>query len=60
MKKVLFMLVAGAFMSTSMISCNKCGECDNSGVEYCQKDSKTLYDAAKTACTASGGSWSTK
>ncbi|MFN8297527.1 MAG: hypothetical protein U0T75_00380 [Chitinophagales bacterium] len=60
MKKVFLMLVAGAFLSTSMISCSKCGHCEVSGVsgpKYCQKDSKTVYDAAESSCTAAGGSW---
>jgi hypothetical protein len=60
MKKVLLMLVAGAFMSASMMSCSKCGHCDYNGTadaKYCQKDSKTVYDAAKSACDLGGGTW---
>lgn len=63
MKKVLLMLVAGAFISTSMISCSKCGACEiggSKGVEYCQKDNKSAYDSYKTACEAAGGDWVTK
>lgn len=60
MKKVFFMLVAGAFISMTTISCNKCGSCSNVGVEYCEKDSKTVYDAAKNACSLGGGTWETK
>jgi hypothetical protein len=62
MKKVLLMLVAGAFISVSMISCKKCGHCDVSGVtgtKYCEKDNKTAYDLYKSSCTAGGGTWNT-
>lgn len=58
------MLVAGAFMSASMMSCSKCGYCDtgagSANTEYCQKDSKTAYDSYKAACEAAGYSWKTK
>lgn len=53
------MLVAFATIGFAS-SCSKCSHCVNSGVSgasYCTKDSQTLYDAAKTACTASGGTW---
>lgn len=65
MKKLVLTLVAGAFISASMVSCNKCGSCEvngtATGLEYCQKDSKTVYDAAVTSCEAqSGGEWVTK
>lgn len=56
MKKVLLMLVAGAFLSTTMISCaKKCGTCPAIGnVQICEKDSQAAYDAAKTTC---GSAW---
>ncbi|MFN8287404.1 MAG: hypothetical protein U0V74_11645 [Chitinophagales bacterium] len=61
MKKVLLMLVAGAFISTSLISCSKCGHCEVGGTttitKICQKDSKTLYDAAESSCSLQGGTW---
>ena len=60
MKKVLLMLVAGAFFSTTMISCNKCGHCSGGTyptTEACQKTNKTAYDVAKLACETGGGSW---
>lgn len=60
MKKVLLMLVAGAFISMSMISCSECGACEVSGVkgtEYCKKDNASAYDAYKASCTAAGGTW---
>jgi hypothetical protein len=60
MKKVLLVLVAGAFMSTSLISCNKCGRCTTGGVagpEYCQKDDRDAYDAYKETCESGGGTW---
>lgn len=61
MKKVLLMLVAGAFISTSMISCSKCGHCEVNGSttisKICEKDSKTVYDAAKTSCDLQSGTW---
>ena len=60
MKKLLLMLVAGAFLSTSMMSCSKCGHCvigGVSGAKYCQKDSKSAYDNYQTTCTAVGGTW---
>ncbi len=63
MKKVFLMLVAGAFLSTSMISCSKCGHCEVNGTttisKLCQKDSKTVYDAAQTSCDLQGGTWKT-
>lgn len=61
MKKVILSLAVVA-MGFSFTSCKKCGKCVyengiDSGVEYCQKDSKVLYDAAKNGCEASGGKW---
>lgn len=64
MKKLVLTLVAGAFISASMISCNKCGTCEfngvTSGAEICQKDNKAAYDAYKTSCEANGGEFVTK
>ncbi len=60
MKKVFLMLVAGAFISMSLVSCSKCGHCEISGVsgtKYCQKDDKSAYDAYESACKAAGGTW---
>lgn len=60
MKKVLFMLVAGVFLSTSMISCSKCGHCSGGTyptTEACQKTNDAAYKAAEAACLAGGGSW---
>jgi hypothetical protein len=60
MKKVLLMLVAAVSISTSMISCKKCGTCSTTGsVEYCQKDNETAYDLAKSTCENAGGTWNT-
>jgi hypothetical protein len=59
MKKVFLILVAGAFISVSSMSCNKCGECSNSGAAVCEKDNKTAYDLAKAACENGGGTWET-
>ena len=56
-------MVAGLFLVTSISSCKKCGYCTYSGTngpEYCEKNSQTVYDAAKTACSVSGGTWTTK
>ena len=59
MKKVL--LMAAVVGMIGMTSCKKCGKCVVDGVEgseWCSKDSKVLYDAAKNACDATpGGSW---
>lgn len=61
MKKLVLTLVAGAFISASMVSCNKCGSCSNGSTgEFCQKDSKVLYDAAKNGCETGGGTWEVK
>ncbi len=60
MKKVLLMLVAGAFISTSLISCSKCGHCQGGTyptTEVCQKTNQTAYDVAKEACETGGGNW---
>ena len=62
MKKVMVMLVAGAFISTSIISCSntKCGHCDTNGTSggnLCSRDNKIVYDAAVTSCATGGGSW---
>jgi len=63
MKNLFIALVAIAFVGGTS-SCSKCGKCEVSGsatgLEYCQKDSKTVYDAAKLSCEAAGGTWSTK
>ena len=61
MKKVFLMLVAGAFISTSMISCTKnCGHCEVNGTvgtRYCATDNQVVYDAAVSSCATGGGSW---
>jgi hypothetical protein len=64
MKSLFIALVAIAFVGSTS-SCSKCGDCEVNGVsigiEYCQKDSKTLYDAAKLSCEATpSGEWVTK
>lgn len=58
MKKVL--LLAAVVGMIGMTSCKKCGKCVVGGVEgteFCSKDNKALYDAAKASCNAAGGSW---
>ncbi len=61
MKKVIFILVAGAFLSTSLMSCaKKCGHCNTngtSGPNYCSADNKVVYDAAVSSCATGGGTW---
>jgi len=61
MKKVLFILIAGAFLSTSLISCSKkCGHCNtngSSGPNYCSSDNHVVYDAAVSSCSTGGGTW---
>ena len=62
MKKVLLVLVVGAFMSTSVISCSntKCGRCETNGStggRLCSKDNKVVYDAAVASCATGGGNW---
>ena len=60
MKKVLLILVAGAFMSASLISCSKCGHCQGGtypNTEFCQKTNKAAYDVAKSGCDQGGGNW---
>jgi hypothetical protein len=64
MKSLFIALVAIAFVGSTS-SCSKCGTCEvngvSSGIEFCQKDSKTAYDATKLACEATpGGEWVTK
>ena len=64
MKKVFLMLIAGAFLSTSLISCSKkCGHCNlngSTGPQYCSKDNQVVYDAAVSSCATGGGSWTLK
>ena len=58
MKKLFFAFVA--FAAMGLASCSKCGKCTLlgiSGPEYCQKNGQEVYDAAKTSCTLSGGTW---
>lgn len=61
MKKVFLSLFALVAITAGMSSCKKCGKCENAGVttisETCEKDSKTVYDLAKSTCEASGGTW---
>ncbi len=61
MKKILFILVAGAFLSTSLISCSKnCGHCNlngSSGPNYCSANNHVVYDAAVSSCATGGGTW---
>lgn len=60
MKKVIFTLVAAAFLSSSFMSCSKCGHCVVNGVssaKYCEKDGKDEYQAAQDACDYVGGTW---
>lgn len=64
MKKVLLMLVAGAFISLSMVSCakNKCsgGTYDGEGVTAITGLDESFPGAkasAKAACEAGGGDW---
>jgi hypothetical protein len=53
MKKVLLMLVAGAFISMSMVSCKKdCGRCTSAGAKLCKGDAG--YDLYKSNC---GSNW---
>lgn len=63
MKKV-FGILALAGLLLSAQSCKKCGQCESNGtatgLEYCEKDGKDVYDAAKAACEAAGGEWVTK
>ena len=63
MKKLLIMLVAGAFISTSLISCSKkCGHCEvngSSGPNYCSANNHAVYDAAVTSCGTGSGTWKT-
>lgn len=55
MKKVLLMLVVGAYLSISITSCSKCGTCAAlSNVKFCAKDNQSAYDAAKATCEAAG------
>lgn len=58
MKKVILSLAVVA-MGFSFTSCKKCGKCvyesGVDGMEFCQKDSKVLYDAAKDACNSTPG-----
>jgi hypothetical protein len=59
MKKILFtaiVLAAGA----SFTSCKKCASCSvGDTTEYCRGSilENAVYDAAKSSCNASGGSW---
>lgn len=64
MKKLFFAFMAVALLA-GVQSCKKCGICSYNGstsgsIEYCEKDSKTWYDAAKLACESSNGTWTTK
>ncbi|MBX7181255.1 MAG: hypothetical protein K1X82_04005 [Bacteroidia bacterium] len=63
MKRFFSIVAIAAFAVASMASCKKCGHCEISGItgpSYCTKDSQTLYDAAKTSCTANSGEWVTE
>lgn len=61
MKKVLMLLVAGVFISTTLISCSKkCGHCEingTKGVKYCSEENYVVYDAAVASCATGGGTW---
>jgi hypothetical protein len=64
MKKVLLMLVAGAFISMTTVSCKKCGHCSVTaggvtvdGAKLCSGDSG--YDTYKSNCTGTGSEWKT-
>ena len=61
MKKLLLILVAGAFMSISMNSCSKkCGHCEvngGSGSKFCSTENHITYDAAVSSCATGGGTW---
>ena len=64
MKSLFIALVAIAFVGSTS-SCSKCGTCkvngQGSGAEFCQKDSKLLYDAAVASCEAiTDSEWVTK
>ena len=65
MKKVLLMAVVGAFISTSMVSCSKCGHCKYAsptaaGAKLCSKDGKSAYDTYKAVCdSTTGATWET-
>ena len=58
----MLFLVAGAFMSTSLISCSdtKCGHCDTNGAsgnKICSSSNHVVYDAAVSSCATGGGNW---
>ncbi len=61
MKKVLLSLFAIALISGGLTSCKKCGKCVDAGVttipEICEKDGQDAYDAAKSVCSLTGGTW---
>jgi hypothetical protein len=63
MKKVFFILMTGALISTSMISCSsKCGHCNtngSSGNKVCSSNNHIVYDAAVSSCATGGGTWVT-
>lgn len=62
--KSLFSALAVVAILIGAQSCKKCGQCEvngtKTGLEYCQKDNQTVYDAAKLSCESSGGKWVTK
>lgn len=57
----MFLAFALVAFAASFTSCKKCGKCvypdGSEGSEFCQSDNKILYDAAKSACNSSNGSW---
>lgn len=60
--KKLFVAFALVAFAASFTSCKKCGKCVYSngteGAEFCQNDSKIIYDAAKKGCNQDpDGSW---
>jgi len=61
MKKLMLIVAAGAFISTSMVSCTKnCGHCEvngTKGAKFCSTDNHVIYDAAVSSCATGGGTW---
>jgi len=59
MKKILLILLAGAFISASMASCNKkkCGTCSTGSISAC--DDAANYSGMQAECESSGGTWNT-
>ncbi len=56
MKKLLLVLVAGVFFSSSITSCKKCGHCVCNGNaisnKICEKDDKSAYTSSKAVCVS--------